>query len=159
MIQSAHIEEIAEWSAVWASQRLNSPVVVTDAGYNIEALNGFPGPFIKYVNEWFSAEDYLNLMRDKLNRRVVARDCLAYCRPDEKPVSFCRSRLGVLAVQPGRPDGSPIDQLFIPEGYTVPISEIPPAEMVAYWSNATIWHELMRYLENLPRGAGRVFTG
>lgn len=29
---------------------LNQSVVVMDVGYYIEAINGFPGPFIKYLN-------------------------------------------------------------------------------------------------------------
>lgn len=145
-IQSNRVEEIAEWSAVWASQHLNQPVVVMDSGYYIEALNGFPGPFIKFVNEWLSADDYLNLLQGKSNRRVIIRDCLAYCHPDEKPILFCQLHQGKLATDAGRQNGTSIDQIFIPEGYSKPISEIPPDEILAYWSNAAIWRELENYL-------------
>ncbi len=150
-IQSSRVEEIAEWSAVWASQQLDQPVVVMDAGYYIEALNGFPGPFVKFVNEWFSDEDYLNLLHGKSNRRIAIRDCLAYCRPGEKPVRFCQLHRGDAATKPGRRNGTSIDQIFIPEGYACPVSEIPLEEMLAYWSRATIWQELKRYLENRAR--------
>lgn len=153
-IQSSRVEEIAEWSAVWASRQLNQPVVVMDAGYYIEALNGFPGPFIKYVNEWFSAEDYLNLMRGKANRRVVLRDCLAYGRPNEKPTLFCQVHHGELAVNPGRRNGTSIDQVFIPAGFSHPISDIPADELLSYWSNTTVWQELAAHLENLPPAVG-----
>jgi len=148
-IQNNRVEEIAEWSAVWASKQLNQPVVVMDAGYYIEALNGFPGPFVKFVNEWFSADDYLNLLRGKSNRRAIIRDCLAYCRPNEKPTLFCQSHRGELATQPGRRSGAPMDQIFVPEGYSLPVSEIHPDEILAYWSGATIWQELKLHLENL----------
>ena len=151
-IQSSRVEEIAEWSAMWASQHLNRPVVVMDAGYYIEALNGFPGPFIKFVNEWFSADDYLSLLQGKSNRRVIIRDCLAYCHPNEKPKVFCQVHQGELATRPGRRNGTSIDQIFIPEGHSKPISEIHPDEMLTYWSNAAIWQELRIYLENIPRG-------
>jgi XTP/dITP diphosphohydrolase len=153
-IQSSRVEEIAEWSAIWASRQLNQPVVVMDAGYYIEALNGFPGPFIKYVNEWFSAEDYLNLMQGKVNRRVVVRDCLAYCRPNGKPTLFCQAHHGELATEPGRQTGTSIDQVFIPAGFSHPISEIPPDELLAYWSNTTVWQELGLHLERLSRSDG-----
>jgi XTP/dITP diphosphohydrolase len=147
-IQSEQVDEIARWSAVWASRKLGKPVVVMDAGFYIEALNGFPGPFIKFVNKWFSADDYLNLMMGKSDRSVSIHDCLAYCRPTLEPVSFCQLHRGHLATQPGRSPGSSIDQLFIPEGFDLPISEIPPHEMLAYWSSATIWQELEAHLEN-----------
>jgi XTP/dITP diphosphohydrolase len=121
--------------------------VVTDVGFYIEALNGFPGPLIKLINEWFSAEDFLNLMRGKNNRRIVIRECLVYCPPNKKPVTFCSSYQGMLATKPGEKSGTPIDQLFIPEGYSIPVSEISPDEMVTYWSSVSIWQELKRYLE------------
>ena len=146
-IQSSRVEEIAEYSARWASQQLNQPVVVTDAGFYIEALNGFPGPFIKFINEWLSVDDFLNLMRGKANRRIVIRDCLAYCQPNAEPVTFCGSYRGELAIEPGRESGSPINRLFIPDGYLLPVSEMLPDEMIAYWSNVSIWQELKRYLE------------
>lgn len=44
-IQSANVEEVASYSATWASDRLQKPVIITDAGYYIKALNGFPGPY------------------------------------------------------------------------------------------------------------------
>ncbi len=146
-IQSSRVEDVAEYSALWASQQLNQPVVVTDAGFYIEALNGFPGPFIKFINEWFSAEDFLSLMQGKNNRQIVIRDCLAYSQPDEKPVTFCGLYRGVLATEPGRKRGTPIEQVFIPEGYSVPASEILPDEMITYWSNVSTWLELRQYLE------------
>jgi XTP/dITP diphosphohydrolase len=145
-IQSSRVEEVAEYSAIWASRQLNQPVVVTDAGFCIEALNGFPGPFIKFINEWFSADDYLRLMQGKNNRRIVARDCLAFCQPDEKPLTFCREFRGVVATEPGRQKGTPIEQIFIPEGYSVPASEVAPDDMLAYWSSASTWHDLKKYL-------------
>ena len=148
-IQSSSVEEIAGWSATWASQRLNKPVVVMDAGFYIEALNGFPGPFIRYINEWFSVQDYLNLMQGKVNRRVSALDCLAYGHPGEKPMTFCQVHTGKLALEPGQQTGTSIDQLFIPEGYTIPISDIPVDEMVTYWSHTTVWEALRLSLEDM----------
>jgi XTP/dITP diphosphohydrolase len=151
-IQSKSVEEIAEFSARWASQQLNQPVVVLDAGYYIEALNGFPGPFIKFVNEWFSAEDYLNLLVGKANRRVIIRDCLAYCSPKERPIVFFQLYYGEIATKAGRQNGTSIDQIFIPAGYSKPISEIPAEEMIAHWSNAAIWRELKQHIEGSGNG-------
>lgn len=145
-IQSSRVEEVAEWSAVWASERLQQPVVVTDCGYSIEALHGFPGPFIKFVNQWFSADDFLNLLQGKSDRRIVIRDCLAYCRPGEKPAIFCQEYHGEFATQPGSQNGTAIDRVVILEGLSQPISDIPPDEMVAYWSRATVWQKLKLYL-------------
>ncbi|MBZ9635186.1 non-canonical purine NTP pyrophosphatase [Clostridium sp. FP1] len=145
-IQSKSVQEVAMYSASWASKQLNQPVIVTDAGFYIEALNGFPGPFIKFVNEWFSVDDYINLMQGKTNRTIIIQDCLAYCHPDEKSVVFTGSYRGKLATQSGKKCGTSIEQLFIPEGYDVPISEIPVEEMISYWSKGEIMTNFKEYL-------------
>lgn len=145
-IQSRSVQEVAMYSASWASKQLDQPVMVTDAGFYIQALNGFPGPFIKFVNEWFSADDYINLMQGKTNRTLIIQDCLAYCHPDEKPVVFTGSYRGKLANQPSKKCGTSIEQIFIPEGFNVPISEIPAEEMISYWSNGEILTNFKKYL-------------
>jgi XTP/dITP diphosphohydrolase len=145
-LQSKSVQEVAMYSADWASKELNQAVMVTDAGFYIEALNGFPGPFIKYVNEWFSAEDFINLMHDKTNRSIIIQDCLAYCQPNEKPIVFTGSYRGKLANKPSRKCGTSIEQLFIPEGFHVPISDIHVEEMISYWSNGEIMNNFKEYI-------------
>jgi hypothetical protein len=67
-IQSSQVEEVAAYAGEWASSRLDQPVALTDGGFHIEALGGFPGPFVKFVNQWLTVEDLLSLMRGKENR-------------------------------------------------------------------------------------------
>ncbi|HEX6302624.1 MAG TPA: non-canonical purine NTP pyrophosphatase [Anaerolineales bacterium] len=141
-IQSIHVEEIARYAAICASQKLVQPVAVTDAGFYMTALNGFPGPFVRYTNEWFSPQDYLNLMHDKQDRRVVVRECLAFCMPEEEPVTLGATHEGQLTRKAGQKRGTSMDQIFIPAGHSVPVSEISTEEMIANWSNASIWKQL-----------------
>ncbi|MBU5225066.1 hypothetical protein KQI36_00110 [Clostridium senegalense] len=49
-IQSFNVCDVATYSAKWASEKLNSSVIVTDAGFYVNSLRGFPGPYIKYIN-------------------------------------------------------------------------------------------------------------
>src|SRR3989344_8620350 len=56
-IQSDSVEQIALYSAQWAYDQLKKPVIKSDAGLYIEALRGFPGPFMKYINDWLSQGD------------------------------------------------------------------------------------------------------
>ncbi len=145
-IQNKSVQEVAMYSARWASKQLNEPVIVTDAGFYIEALNGFPGPFIKFVNEWLSADDYINLMRGKINRTIIIQDCLAYCHPDGEPLVFTGTYRGKLANQPSSRQGTSIEKVFIPEGFDVPISDIAAEKMISYWSNGEIMSEFKEYI-------------
>ncbi|MDD4297803.1 MAG: non-canonical purine NTP pyrophosphatase [Ruminiclostridium sp.] len=145
-IQSTKVEEVAEYSARWTSNQLKAPVVLTDAGFYISALKGFPGPFVKYINDWLSADDILSLMKDKDDRYAVFEDCLAYCQPGEEPIIFKGMYNGTLSITKGEKGGTTIDQIFIPQGFKIPISEIPADEMLEYWGNIGIWKQFKRYL-------------
>ena len=148
-IQSNSVQEIAEFSAHWASQHIDQPFIVTDSGFYIDALNGFPGPFIKFINQWFSVDDYLRLMSNRRYRHLTIQDCLVYVRPGETPISFVGTFQGKLATAPGPSSGTPIERLFIPQGYETPISEFSPEEQVSYWSKAKVWKAFKSYyMEN-----------
>lgn len=70
-IQSESIELIAKDKAKKAYNIIKKPLVVSDSGWRIPALNGFPGAYMHYVNNWFTAQDFLNLMKDKKDRSIV----------------------------------------------------------------------------------------
>lgn len=147
-IQSLDVIKIASYSAKWAAKKLNEPVAVTDAGYFIESLNGFPGPFLKYTNRWFTADDYLKLMEGKTNRTVVVKGCLAYCKPGKDPVTFESLTKGKIAKEKGKKGETPISEIFVPTGYEGVESEIPREEMINYWSGIEkYWLELASYLK------------
>src|SRR5215204_4400122 len=131
-IQSNSVQEIAEFSAQWAGSQIAQPFFLTDAGLYIDALNGFPGPFIKFINQWFSTEDMLRLMHDKSYRRITVQDCLVYASPGEPLVIFNGSYRGSIAREPGPSTGTPIERLFIPDGHQRSISEFSHDEQVAY---------------------------
>lgn len=42
--------------------------------------------------------------------------------------------------------GTSIEQLFILEGYDVPISEVPDEEIISYWSKGEIMNNFKEYL-------------
>ncbi len=143
-IQEIDLKKIAEFSSRFASDKLQKPVVVTDAGYYIKALNGFPGPFIKFVNQWFKPRDLLRLMDGISNRSVDSPICLAYCEPGGKPVTFVSQNEGTLATT-AQGTGSTIDQLYIPMGYSVPIGTLSEGKRLALW-NVNCWKQLAEYL-------------
>ncbi len=147
-IQSKDVVEIATYSAKYAANKLNKPVALTDAGYYIEALNGFPGPFIKFINQWLTSEDLLRLMEGKENRKVTVKACLAYCEPNKEPMNFVSEVTGTLSLKTVKEGSTPINEIFIPEGYTKVEAEIPREEMVKFWGKVEdYWLKLAEYLK------------
>lgn len=145
-IQSTSVTDIASNSALWASHQLQQPVIVTDVGYYIKALNGFPGPFIKWVNNWLSPSDYLHLLKGKTDRTIEVHEALAFCRPNEQPHVFSDIITATLAKRAGPNGYSPISSLYIPEGYTKVESRLSRETMVEYWAKySTKWQQFINF--------------
>ena len=77
-IQSGDSLEIAIDKAKKAFEIEKRPLFVNDATWIIPALKGFPGPFMKYVNQWFEPVDFIHLMQDKDDRRIILRDSIVF---------------------------------------------------------------------------------
>ena len=77
-IQSEDAEKIVLDKLSKAFAILQKPVVVTDDSWNIPALNGFPGPYMKSINHWFTPEDYLRLTIELKDRSINLVQWLGY---------------------------------------------------------------------------------
>lgn len=149
-IQDKSVKKVAEFSARWASNVLNKPVVVSDGGCYIKVLNGFPGPFIKYVNKWLSPKDLIAIMKNEKNRSLEWRSCLTYCEPKGDPISFISIFKGKVSNDIGkniyREKYGWIDSLFVPDGYTKPLSELLDEDYLNFWKDNS-WKRLLSYLK------------
>ena len=154
-IQDESVEKIAMFSASWAANILKKPVIVSDGGFYIEASNGFPGPFIKYINKWLSPKDLLKIMSGKKNRRVVWVGCVAYCEPNKKSIVDIEKYNGKLALKPGeniyRKNYGWIDTLFIPDGHKKPLSEWSTKNYIKFWGHKTRWIKIIKKVHNRYR--------
>lgn len=148
-IQSMDVQEVAEYSARFAADQLQAPVIATDSGLHINALNGFPGPFIKYTNKWFSSQDYLNLMKDKEDRSILWLEAISYCEPGKAPITFMNKAKGSLSTTAyGDMPGRVIQEIFIPEGKDKVGALLSEEELLAFWDQQVIaWDELFAHLE------------
>lgn len=81
-IQSENIEEVAISKAKQAFEILQQPLFTNDHGWSITALNGFPGAYMKYINKWLTADDFIRLMDGKENREAILTEVI--CFIDEK---------------------------------------------------------------------------
>ncbi len=77
-IQGEDPEVIVRDKALRAYQQLGMPVVVSDDTWDIRALNGFPGAYMKSINYWFRPEDFLRLMHGVEDRHITLHQYLAY---------------------------------------------------------------------------------
>lgn len=77
-IQGEDPELIVRDKAQRAYEQLGMPVVVSDDTWDIPALKGFPGAYMKSINYWFTPDDFLRLMDGVENRTIILHQYLAY---------------------------------------------------------------------------------
>lgn len=92
-IQSEDGEKIVLDKARRAHELTGQPVIVSDHCWSIIGLNGFPGAYMKSVNHWFTAQNFIDLTRTLDNRQVILTEYMAYVDPTETKV-FVHHRYG-----------------------------------------------------------------
>ena len=112
-IQAATTAEVALVKARAAFAAVHRPVVIEDAGIELDALGGFPGPFIKY---WELLGGLPSICRavDGADRGVVAVCALAVCTGADAFAVEGRVR-GAVAEAPRGTSGFGWDAIFVPD--------------------------------------------
>ncbi len=77
-IQSEEALPIALDKAQKAYDLCKQPVVISDDSWVIPGLNGFPGPYMKSMNHWFSVDDWLRLTASLTDRRIILTQIAVY---------------------------------------------------------------------------------
>ncbi len=109
-IQSDSIEEIAIEKAKMAFEEVKQPLFVNDSGWIIPALNGFPGPYMKYINNWFAPEDFISLMKNKTDRTSILRQVIVYIDNGGLKI-FENDSVGKILSQPSKVQGRSSDMV------------------------------------------------
>jgi inosine triphosphate pyrophosphatase len=115
-LQSVHLIEVIEHKAKQAYHLIKKPVVVDDVAFEIEALNGLPGPFIKFFEEVLGLEKISELVHKYDNHKVTVRMMLGFYDGKEfKAVDGFTH--GIVSSKVLGEGGFGFDRIYIPEGY------------------------------------------
>lgn len=121
-IQSLDLREIVTRKVLDAYEQVKAPVIVEDVSLEFEALNGLPGPFIRFFVEKVSFETICSMLNGK-SRKATARCVFGYYDGEEVTL-FEGSLGGEVPMSPAGERGYGWDRLFIPDGYTVTRAEL-----------------------------------
>lgn len=114
-IQSEDPEVVIRDKAQKAYAAVDKPVVVSDDSWSIPGLNGFPGPYMKSINHWFTPEDFIRLTADLSDRTIVLQQLLAY-QDGHETVVFRVDIPGKLTEEPQGAAGPPIMKVVTLDG-------------------------------------------
>lgn len=142
-IQAENNRAVAEFSAQWAANEYNHPVITEDIGMYVKALNGFPGPFLSQAEKQLGAEGFLTLLHGK-DRAAYWEYAVAYCEPGKEAVSFHAIQNGSITNKQIGTVGWPMGKIFMQEGKTETISQL--LEKNSYVRNNSHYDQLHSYL-------------
>ncbi len=156
-IQGEDAEVIVRDKAKCAYEQLNMPVVVSDDSWDIKALNGFPGAYMKSINYWFKPEDFIRLMSGIKDRRVTLHQYLAYTDGNITEV-FTNDLNGVIVTKPrGKVERAPCMEVveLEPDG-GLTIAEVFNKQdeqliLKRYRKHPDAWHELAKWYKSTAR--------
>jgi XTP/dITP diphosphohydrolase len=145
-IQANDVEEVSKYSAKWASEKLNKPVLKNDSGLFVNGLKGFPGVYTRYAEETIDVDGLLKLMEGLEDRTAYFKESIAYCEPGEEPVVFVGLTKGRIDTKKSGTNGWSWDYVFIPEGEEEPLACFEDNKKWSFWSQDA-YKELAKYLE------------
>ena len=138
-IQAETGEPVARDKAQKAFEILQKPVVVTDDTWVIPALNGFPGPYMKSINHWFTPRDWVNLTQSLEDREIILRQVLVY-QDEREQVLFTVDIKGVMLKEARGESNYPHNTIVSFDGGKHSFAELY-AEGKTIDSHHTAWHE------------------
>jgi non-canonical purine NTP pyrophosphatase (RdgB/HAM1 family) len=144
-IQSLDLVEVLREKGAEAWRRLRLPLVVEEAGLELAALHGFPGPLVKWMLAAMGAEGVARTAHALGEPAATARCALLY-KDGERELLAEGSSAGTL-VLPGRgANGFGWDPVFLPSGESRTFAEMTEAEKLAQSHRGRAWRELVRQL-------------
>ena len=149
-IQSMSLHEVAEHKVRQAYDIIKSPVLVEDVGVYIKALNGLPGPFIKWFWQALSLQGVCRLMDSYEDRSVSAHITFAYF--DGNEVIFFDGKIdGHISDKP-RGEGFGWNPIFITEGSSKTLAELQDDNDLKHSLRATtVYPKIKMFLDELDK--------
>lgn len=131
-IQALDLKEITAHKLKYAYSKVQKPCFVMDSSLELECLNGFPGPFIKWWFENTVGEEKTCQIANLFNQRGCKwRNILGYF--DGQDTHLLEETLeGVLPDLPRGKNGYHWDTIFIPQGETLTFAEMSFEEKQLY---------------------------
>ncbi len=139
-IQAAEAYEVADAKAREAFRLFARPVVVNDFAFHIKALNGWPGAFVKMETERLGLGTFFRMLKTPQGHLGYAcrmENAVAYMDGAlAEPRIFTRSIPGILSPDAyealARKEGAWVDKVFIPDGETLALGQMTPAQFEAW---------------------------
>jgi XTP/dITP diphosphohydrolase len=152
-IQSLDLLEVLRAKADEAWRRLQRPLVVDETGLALAALQGFPGPLVKWMLAAVGAAGIARVAHRLEDPRATACCALLY-RDAGREIVAGAEVPGRLAAEPRGDGGFGWDPIFVPDGYDLTYAELSAADKDRCGHRGRAWRELWAKLRPDSDGIG-----
>lgn len=146
------MEAVLRAKARCAWESVRRPVIVEETGLELAALNGFPGPLVKWMLEAVGAEGIARtaLAAGEPRARAV---CLLMWTDGGQTLLARGETAGDLVVPPRGGNGFGWDPVFRPAGDLRTYGELPDEEKDRLGHRGRAWRELLTRLDRHPEAS------
>jgi inosine triphosphate pyrophosphatase len=121
-IQSMDAKEVIEHKLKEASKYINGEYFVEDVCVNIDALNGFPGPLIKWFLKSIGRVGIFEICKSKNNFGATAFCTIGYS--NNSKIKFFQGEIQGQVVAPRGESNFGWDPIFVPTGFEKTFAEM-----------------------------------
>jgi non-canonical purine NTP pyrophosphatase (RdgB/HAM1 family) len=145
-IQSLDLMEVLEAKAAAAHREVGSPVVVEETALELDALNRFPGPLVRWMLEAVGPEGIARAAEALGDPGATAR-CALRAFDGERAVDGVGETRGRLVLPARGANGFGWDPVFRPDGRARTYGELADADKDLIGHRGRAWRALLAALE------------
>jgi XTP/dITP diphosphohydrolase len=152
-------EEIVAAGARAVAARIGRPVLAEDSVFEVDALEGQPGLRAGAYLKRHGREGILRALQGQTDRRAFIRSAVALAEPGQEPWVWSRSIAGRVTLEerwmpnlpgwiapsPEAPLGGGYNAIFVPEGESRTLAEIPPAEGLELGYREPLFYQALKH--------------
>jgi non-canonical purine NTP pyrophosphatase (RdgB/HAM1 family) len=143
-IQSMDLVEIASYKVKEAHERLGGSVWVEDTALFCRALNGLPGPLIKWFLNQVGPEGICQMLNSFHDRHAIARTAIAVYNGSQIR-TFTGDVTGTIVLYPRGEKGFGWDSVFRPDGSRLTFGEMSRTEKNTYSMRARAFQAFLEW--------------
>lgn len=145
-IQANSLEEVADFGENYIREKFHDRFIIEDAGLFIDALEGFPGVYSKYIYLTIGCKGILRLMEGKNNRKAIFKSVYVFSEPSKNPIFFKGECPGTIASIEKGEGGFGYDPIFIPNGRSETFAEMTTKNKNKYSHRGKALDNLINFL-------------
>jgi inosine triphosphate pyrophosphatase len=141
-------DQIAIGKCRVALERLQIPVLVEDTSLCFNAMNGLPGPYVKWFIDKLKPDKFVRILDGFQDKTAYAQCTLAYGEPGIKEIILFTGRLDGRIVEPRGPSNFGWCSCFEPKGFDQTLAEMSNQTRNSISHNSRAIISFCDYLDN-----------